>query len=184
MVFIAAAPLHAADNDEVTDILPPVIQADENKLPLDSVTDPALRLTPDKSELIRLDAPAGSVIIGNPLHINIIADSSTTLVVVPRLPGATHFTILGKDGQVLMQRHVIIASPKKDYIRIKRVCSEDSKKCQNTSVLYCPNMCHEIGLNTGEEADSSQEEAASGEGGNSASSAPAKLGDEQEMDIK
>ena len=45
-----------------------------------------------------------------------------------------------------MQRHVIVASPKEKYVRIRKSCAS-SKGCQPTQVYYCPDMCHEIILN-------------------------------------
>ncbi len=134
-------------------------------LPEDT-THPILRLTPDKSELIRLEEESASIIIGNPLHINVIADSSKLLVIIPRSPGATHFTVLGKKGQVIMQRHVIVASPAKDYVRVKRTCA-GNEDCQPTSVFYCPDMCHPIGI---EDQGSSKTDNADGGGGSSSDS--------------
>lgn len=144
LVLSISTPSLAEDDAKNID-LPPVTQSTETGLPKET-THPILRLTPDKSELIRLDEEAASIIVGNPAHINVIADSSKTLVIVPRLPGATHFTVLGKKGQIIIQRHVIVASPKEDYVRIKRTCAEDSDTCKNTSMFYCPDMCHEIQL--------------------------------------
>ena len=108
-------------------------------------THPAIKLTPDKSELIRLDTAASSIIIGNPNHLSILADTSKTLVLVPRAVGATHFTVLDFDGNILMKRHVIVGSPKENYLRIRRSCvGSTGNDCQSTSVFYCPDMCHEI----------------------------------------
>ena len=163
-LMIVMMPGASRAQDGIVDILPPILEAEDSDLvSADQVTHAAIRLTPDKSELVRLEEEAGSIIIGNPIHINIIADSSKTIVVVPRVPGATHFTILGKKGQVLMQRHVIVASPKKDYIRVKRTCTEDAGEgCQSTSVFYCPDMCHEIGIAVPEDT-STQDDASSGD---------------------
>ncbi len=113
-------------------------------------THPILRLTPDKSEIVHLDAEAASVIVGNPNHINVMLDTSRTLVVVPRQEGASHFTVIGKDGSVLMQRHAIVASPKENYVRIRRSCANSGRgsSCQETSVYFCPDMCHEVSENT------------------------------------
>ncbi len=154
-------------SDEVVDILPPVTEASntDQELSVGVETHSAIRITPDKSELIRLDENASSIIIGNPAHVNIIADSAKTLVVIPRLPGATYFTVLGKNGQIIMQRHVIVASPKKDYVRIKRICADDAKNCQNTSVFYCPDMCHEIILGGSEESGSIDASSSDGNDG-------------------
>ncbi len=156
--------------EKIVDILPPVT-VDASAHNLES-THPDLRLTPDKSELIHLDSEAGSIIIGNPLHINVIADSATTLVIVPRAIGATHFTVLDKNGQILMQRHVIVASPKDKYIRIRRACANGDQDCQETSVLYCPDMCHEIKDASGTEESSSQNETSATNNDKSNSSIP------------
>ncbi len=111
-------------------------------------THPPLRLTPDRSELVRVKKPIASIVIGNPEHANILMDSPNLLVVVPRTPGATFFTALDGDGNVVMQRHVIVAGPKKNYVRIRRSCANASGSCQETSVFYCPDMCHEIGVSS------------------------------------
>ncbi|NCC21508.1 MAG: hypothetical protein EOM26_03490 [Alphaproteobacteria bacterium] len=130
-------------------------------------THPPLRLTPDKSELVRLNADAASIIVGNPAHANVLLDSTRLLVVVPRTPGATHFTVLDAQGQVIMQRHVIVASPKERYIRLRRTCSMGGENCAQTSVYYCPDMCHEIALTEGageaQTADSDGGEAEDGQ---------------------
>ncbi len=149
----------AMAEEKVIDILPPATQTTE-VVEVSGTTHAPVRLTPDKSELIRLEHEAGSIIIGNPLHINVIADSSKTLVIVPRSPGATHFTILSKTGEVIMQRHVIVASPRQDYVRVKRTCRDDADNCQRTSVFYCPDMCHEIGLAVQEESSNSDSSSA------------------------
>lgn len=112
---------------------------------VNAITHPQIDLTPDKSELVRLEGDAASIIIGNPAHLSIMAESSKLLVLVPRSAGATYFTVLNARGEVVMQRHVIVASPKEKYIRVRRSCTGSSnEKCQETSVYYCPDMCHQI----------------------------------------
>ncbi len=164
-------PASSFADDKLVDILPTTAQVIyDDAQDISSPTHPDLKLTPDKSELIRLDSDAGSIIIGNPAHINVIADSSTTLVIVPRAIGATHFTVLDKNGQIIMQRHVIVASPKENYIRIKRVCADNAPNCQSTSVLYCPDMCHEIKSVEDTEKASTQSEASQSSNGNNSNS--------------
>lgn len=123
---------------------------------------PPIRLTPDKSELLRLKREAHSVIIGNPVHLNILMDSQKRLILVPREPGATYFTVLDDAGAILMQRHVIVAAPKEDYIRVRRTCMnmEESTGCQATRVYYCPDMCHEIAVGVVEEKKGAANSAA------------------------
>jgi hypothetical protein len=75
-------------------------------------------------------------------------DTTRSLVLIPRDAGATHKTVLGKDGKVIMQRYVIVAAPAEKYIRIRRACSGNAGTCVQTSVYYCPDMCHETKMLT------------------------------------
>ena len=143
------------------DVLPAITQQPQDAAAFDTATHthPALKLTPDKSELVRLDEPAASIIVGNPNHLNVLADTSQTLVLVPRAPGATHFTILNQSGQVIMQRHVIIGAGnvKEKYLRVRRSCAGlEADECTQTSVFYCPDMCHEIIIDSGGDDSSEQ----------------------------
>lgn len=110
-------------------------------------THPVLNLMPDKSELVRLDRDAGSVIVGNPAYATVVLDTPRLAVVIPRTSGATYFTVLDKQGNVIMQRHVVVSAPKKNYVRVRRSCANAATgtNCQPTSVYFCPDMCHEIG---------------------------------------
>ena len=129
-----------------------VISAGEASVQLDlsdtkKPTHPDIYLTPDKSELVRLETDASSIIIGNPTHVSVLADNARTLVFIPQVPGATYVTILDKDSRVIMQRHVIVAAPKDQYVRIRKSCAaSESETCQETNVYYCPDACHEIGV--------------------------------------
>lgn len=112
-----------------------------------SETHPLLRLTPDKTEMVALEGDAQSIVVGNPDHASVLMENPRTLLVVPRQPGATYFSVLDKDGKVLMQRHVIVAAPKEKYVRIRRSCANASgsdSNCEPMTVYYCPDMCHEV----------------------------------------
>ena len=110
-----------------------------------AMTYPMLHLTQDKSEMIKLNNEAASVVVGNPNHISVLLDTPTTLVVVPRKAGASHFSVIGKDGNIVMQRHVIVGAAKDNYVRIRRSCNANSgANCQKTSTYFCPGTCHEV----------------------------------------
>ncbi len=112
---------------------------------VNEITHPQIEMTPDKSELVRIDQDAASIIVGNPNHLSIMAESARLLVLVPREAGATYFTVLNGKGEVIMQRHVLVAAPKEKYVRVRRSCvGSANKNCQETSVYYCPDMCHQI----------------------------------------
>jgi len=108
-------------------------------------THPPLRLTPDRSEILTMDENVGRVVIGNETHLNILMDTTKRLVIVPRIPGATYFTILGENGKILMQRYAIIAAPEEKYVRIRQPCQGEDR-CMPIRMFYCPDMCHEIGI--------------------------------------
>lgn len=134
------------NNDNNTPLDNPVsevISGDENTVVTDT-THPQLNLTEDKSEMIRLSEKAASVIVGNPNHISVLLDTPDTIIVVPRLAGASYFTVIGENGKVIMQRHVVVGAPKDDYVRIRRSCNAGDSNCQQTSVYYCPNTCHQV----------------------------------------
>jgi Flp pilus assembly secretin CpaC len=114
---------------EAIDILPARGMSDDAvTVTNNDATHPMLRLTPDRSELVRLDQDASTVVIGNPAHLSVMVDTSRTLVLVPKLPGATHFSVLDGKGNVIMQRHVIVASPKQHYVRVRRACASSGEK--------------------------------------------------------
>ena len=139
--------VYAQDQQEsqFIDIIPTITTAEDPEAPLPAeTTDEAIHLSPDKSEIIKLDRDASSIIIGNPAHLSVLADTPSLLVLVPKAVGATHFTVLDKKGNIIMQRHVLVAGPNSGYIRVKKTCPGDLEGCQATSVYYCPDTCHEI----------------------------------------
>lgn len=111
---------------------------------------PMLRLTPDKIEVIRLEADAANVVVGNAKHLVAVVETPRQIMLIPRLPGATHFEVLDAAGKTLMERDVIIAAPKQDYVRVRRACTAGKKDCADMSVFYCPDMCHQVAV-TGRE---------------------------------
>jgi hypothetical protein len=106
----------------------------------------ALRITPDKPEIIRLDRDALNVIVGSNEHLRVVPDTNRILVMIPKKPGSTFVKALDINGAVIMQRHVIIAAPKKNYVRVRRSCINGDENCREFSVYYCPDMCHEVSV--------------------------------------
>lgn len=150
-LLLLSSPAALAQDENVVngDLFPPQAMAAATQatpeLSPEDATHPPVRLTPDKSEIIRLDREARSIIVGNPAHLSVLMDSTKTLILVPQAPGATYFSVLDKSGKTIMQRHVIVASPKEDYVRVRRSCANaPAGTCQGTSVYYCPDMCHQI----------------------------------------
>lgn len=112
----------------------------------DSLVSEPLRLTMDRSQILHLDRPAASIIVGNPAHIGVMVDNAKTLIVAPRAPGATFLTVLDANKNVILQQHVIVASPNAQYMRIRKTCGGDAKSCEPMTAYYCPDMCYAIGV--------------------------------------
>ena len=162
---LAVAPAFAQDGVEgrpAQELMPAVAAVEVQDveaapLPMEYATHPMMRMTPDKSEMVPLEKAAYSIIVGNPVHLSVLMDSPNLLVLVPKQPGATHFTVLDSEGKVIMQRHVIVASPKTDYIRVRRSCQlAGETECQPTRVYYCPDMCHETLIPSADEKQDSK----------------------------
>lgn len=146
-VFIGVGSIQAHAQDIVDSMrASPDIRVDDNASYRDSTTThPPLRLTPDRSEIVRIDADAATIFVGNPDHATVLADTTRRLVVVPQIPGATYFTVLGEDGEIIMARHVIVGVPEQNYVRIRQTCANaDGVECAATQMYYCPGACHEI----------------------------------------
>lgn len=128
-------------------LMPPATLDVDSELDSGELTHPPLRLTPDVSQIINLDEGVERVVIGNNNNLNLFLDTATRVIAVPRAPGATHFTLLGKGGKVIMRRHVIVASPEQKYVRIRQTCGNRAGGC--ISMFYCPDICHEVAIDGG-----------------------------------
>lgn len=99
----------------------------------------------DQTKLLRLSEDAASVIVANPAYANVVADTPRHLVIMPRQPGATTFTVLGQNGNIIMERKVVVGADQDRYVKIRRACSNaGDSECAATSVYYCPDGCHEV----------------------------------------
>lgn len=106
-----------------------------------------LRLAPGKSQTIALSRDAASVIVANPTNASVFLDNSRLLVIVPRAPGATGFTVLDREGkEILNQQIVVDQADDPTYVRVTRICGAIaqgslSNSCIPSSVYFCPDNC-------------------------------------------
>lgn len=142
---VVTQPVPAQSSSNGHDLMPKT-QIDKNadKPPMQGAQYPPLRLTPDKPGIVHLDKPAMNIVIPNEEHAVIRPDTRRTLIIQPRQPGATFFRALDKQGNIIMQRHIFVGAPKKDYVRIHRSCHSGSEGCQQESAYYCPGRCYSI----------------------------------------
>lgn len=153
MGMLIAFSAHAQEKIEPSqgDLLPVMsdnTQDDEGVIATPRFTDyPDLRLTSDKPVVLKLDADAANIIVGNTDHVGVLPDNPRNLVLIPRQPGSTFLQVMDSEGQTIMQRHIIVgvAKPKENYVRVRRSCRGD-EDCEQYSMYYCPGMCHEMGI--------------------------------------
>lgn len=146
-----------AAGEETETVMPEVSieQVDENLLkstpPLEALSSdaqelPPIRISPDKPEVIELDRDAVNVIVGSDETLRAVPDTNRSIILIPKKPGATFFKATDADGNIIMQRHVIIGGTQNNYIRIRRACINGDDGCKSYSVYYCPDTCHEVSI--------------------------------------
>jgi hypothetical protein len=109
-----------------------------------SQNDDVIKMLPDRPMVLKLDGDVANILIGNDLFLNIFPDSRRTLILMPLVPGATFFKALDEDGNTIIEKRVIIASPENEYIRVRQACGSDDELCTFQSIYYCPDMCHSV----------------------------------------
>lgn len=106
-----------------------------------------LRLAPGKSQTVALSRDAASVIVANPTNASVFLDNSRLLVIVPRAPGATGFTVLDREGKEILNQQIIVdQADDPTYVRVTRICGAAmqgslSNTCTPSSVYFCPDNC-------------------------------------------
>jgi len=131
-------------NGAVSDIQPSAGAADSSG-DGDAAQDDVIRITPDQTKVVRIDQDAASVIVANPAHASVVLDSPRLLVVMPRVPGTTSFTVLDAIGATIAEKTVIVsAAAKAKYMRIRRICNGQDSSCQPSAYFYCPDGCYEV----------------------------------------
>jgi hypothetical protein len=138
------------DEDKLIDAEePPILEDQETK---DAAETPPLRLTPDKPHVVHLERNAVNILVGNGDHLRAVPDTNKTVVLIPKRPGSTYFQALDAQGKIIMQRHVIVAAPQSQYIRVRRACINGDTACREFTVYHCPDMCHEVSVMNAERA--------------------------------
>lgn len=113
---------------------------------------PPLRISPDKTEIVHLEREAINILVGNEETLRAIPDTKKSIILIPKKPGATYFKAMDANGKVIVQRHVIVGAPNKNYIRIRRACVNGDSGCKEYSIYYCPDMCYEVDVMQPEKA--------------------------------
>ena len=73
-------------------------------------SDPIYQVDLNKTQILRLPAAAGSIVIGNPAIADVTAHSPTMIMVVGRGFGETNLIVLDRDGNTMVNADVQVTS--------------------------------------------------------------------------
>src|SRR3954471_1010130 len=83
----------------------------------------------DQAKLIRLPERAATIVIGNPLVADITLQPGGIIVVTGKSYGATNFVAMGRNGEVLLDRIILVESAADPIVTVYRGIERESYSC-------------------------------------------------------
>src|SRR3954454_17568615 len=83
----------------------------------------------DQAKLIRLPERATSIVIGNPLVADITLQPGGVIIVTGKSYGATNFIAMDHNGEVLLERLVLVESAADPIVTVYRGIERESYSC-------------------------------------------------------
>lgn len=86
----------------------------------------------DEAMVVRLPAPAQTLIIGNPAVADAVVHDGTTLIVTGKSFGTTNLIALDRRGQVLAERQIQVGQPDSSILTVQRGDELETYACAPT----------------------------------------------------
>src|ERR1700712_1785675 len=83
----------------------------------------------DQAKLIRLPERAATIVIGNPLVADITLQPGGTIIVTGKSYGATNFVAMDRNGEVLLDRIILVESAADPIVTVYRGIERESYSC-------------------------------------------------------
>jgi hypothetical protein len=83
----------------------------------------------DQAKLIRLPERAATIVIGNPLVADITLQPGGVIIVTGKSYGATNFVAMDRNGEVLLDRIILVESPADRIVTVYRGIERESYSC-------------------------------------------------------
>src|ERR1043166_7900562 len=83
----------------------------------------------DQAKLIRLPDRAATIVIGNPLVADITLQPGSIIIVTGKSYGATNFVAMDRNGEVLLERIIVVESPADPIVTVSKGIERDSYSC-------------------------------------------------------
>lgn len=95
-----------------------------------AAADPVFRVDLNKTQILRLPASAGSVVIGDTKIADVTVHSPTTLLVVGRGYGETNLVILDRNGHTMVDADIQVTStPSSHGVRLFKAADRQTYSC-------------------------------------------------------
>ncbi len=83
----------------------------------------------DRAKVMRISAPAATVVIGNPAIADASIQDRQTLVVTGRVTGITNLVILDAKGELIADELINVEKPDKGYVTVQRGAGRYTYSC-------------------------------------------------------
>src|SRR3954471_1400216 len=83
----------------------------------------------DQAKLIRLPERAATIVIGNPLVADITLQPGGIIIVTGKSYGATNFVAMDRNGEVLLDRVILVESAADPIVTVYRGIDRESYSC-------------------------------------------------------
>ncbi|MCA1300798.1 pilus assembly protein N-terminal domain-containing protein [Stappia indica] len=91
--------------------------------------DGAVEVMTDRAKVFRIDAPADTVIVGNPAIADVTMYDRQTVVVTGKLYGTTNLVILDKKGEPIIDEVIRVSTSGNDVVTVMRNTSRTTYSC-------------------------------------------------------
>lgn len=86
----------------------------------------------DEAEIVRLDQPAGTIIVGNPAIADALVQSPELLVVTGKSYGSTNLIVLDQAGDKLAEFDLQVGGSQRNMVTVQRGANRYSYSCTPT----------------------------------------------------
>src|ERR1700704_1036676 len=83
----------------------------------------------DQAKLIRLPERAATIVVGNPLVADITLQPGGIIIVTGKSYGATNFVAMDRNGEVLVDRIIMVEGPADRIVTVYRGIERESYSC-------------------------------------------------------
>ena len=83
----------------------------------------------DRAKVMRISAPAATVVIGNPAIADATVQDRQTLVITGKVSGITNLVVLDAKGQLIADELVNVEKPQTGYVTVQRGANRYTYSC-------------------------------------------------------